>query len=154
MKKQDLAALLGISPSMVSRLSKQGMPTHSLEAAQQWRERYLDMARVKGFHPGRGSDEGAGQRAKLAAMREYVRSAGQTARLPVASWLALVDYCIGANGRQRLLAQVANPTPILVAALCALISGGAAGACASLWLYAACDWHNDAEAMAREEVEE
>ena len=46
MLKKDLAVALGISGSMVSRLAKQGMPTHSIEAARAWRERHLDPARV------------------------------------------------------------------------------------------------------------
>ena len=46
MLKKDLAAALGISASMVSRLAKQGMPTDSAAAAQAWRAAHLDPARV------------------------------------------------------------------------------------------------------------
>lgn len=46
MLKKTLAQGLGISPSMVSRLAKQGMPTHSLEAAQAWRHENLSPART------------------------------------------------------------------------------------------------------------
>ena len=46
MLKKDLAAALGISASMVSRLTKQGMPTDSAAAAQAWRAAHLDPARV------------------------------------------------------------------------------------------------------------
>lgn len=48
MMKKELAALLGISGAMVSKLSKRGMPTDSLERAQRWRKRHLDPGRVKG----------------------------------------------------------------------------------------------------------
>ena len=46
MLKKDLAAALGISASMVSRLAKQGMPTDSVAAAQAWRAAHLDPARM------------------------------------------------------------------------------------------------------------
>ena len=39
--KCDLARQLDISASMVSRLSKQGMPTHSADAARAWRDTHL-----------------------------------------------------------------------------------------------------------------
>lgn len=48
MTKKELAALLGISGSMVTRLAKHGMPTDSLERAQRWRKRHLEPSRVKG----------------------------------------------------------------------------------------------------------
>ena len=46
MLKKDLAAALGISASMVSRLTRRGMPTDSAAAAQAWRAAHLDPARV------------------------------------------------------------------------------------------------------------
>lgn len=48
MLKKDLAQLLGVSESMVSRHAKQGMPTDSVERAQRWRKRHLEPGRVKG----------------------------------------------------------------------------------------------------------
>lgn len=45
MKRSDLAALLGISRGMLSRLESRGMPVHSLQAAAAWRQANL--------HPGR-----------------------------------------------------------------------------------------------------
>ena len=48
MTKKELAALLGISGAMVSKLSKRGMPTDSLERATRWRKRHLEPGRVKG----------------------------------------------------------------------------------------------------------
>lgn len=52
MEKQQLARLLGISPSMVSRLAKRGMPTDSVERAARWRRRHLEPGRVKGMRAG------------------------------------------------------------------------------------------------------
>ena len=55
MNQKELAALLDISPAMVSRLKKQGMPTDTLERAQRWRKRHLEPGRIKGsrFDPNR-----------------------------------------------------------------------------------------------------
>ncbi len=48
MTRTELAGLLGISISMVSRLAKRGMPTDTLERAQRWRKRHLEPGRMKG----------------------------------------------------------------------------------------------------------
>ena len=48
MQQKELADLLGVSPAMVSRHAKRGMPTDSLERAQRWRRRHLEPGRVKG----------------------------------------------------------------------------------------------------------
>ncbi len=48
MQQKELADLLGVSPAMVSRHAKRGMPTDSLERAQRWRKRHLEPGRVKG----------------------------------------------------------------------------------------------------------
>ena len=48
MTKTQLAAALGISGSMVSRLAKRGMPTDTPERAERWRRRHLEPGRVKG----------------------------------------------------------------------------------------------------------
>lgn len=48
MTKKELARLLGISPSIVSRHAKTGMPVDTLERAQKWRKKHLESARVKG----------------------------------------------------------------------------------------------------------
>ena len=48
MQQQELAALLGVSPAMVSRHVKKGMPTDTLERAEKWRRRHLEPGRVKG----------------------------------------------------------------------------------------------------------
>lgn len=48
MKKKDLAHALGISASMVSRLSRRGMPTDCVERAKRWRKRHIEPGRIKG----------------------------------------------------------------------------------------------------------
>ena len=48
MQQKELATLLNISPAMVSRLAKRGMPTDTLERAERWRRRHLEPGRVKG----------------------------------------------------------------------------------------------------------
>ena len=48
MQQKELANLLGVSPAMVSRHAKRGMPTDTLERAQRWRKRHLEPGRVKG----------------------------------------------------------------------------------------------------------
>jgi hypothetical protein len=52
LKLKDLAAQLGISAAMVSKLKKRGMPTASVEAAEKWRRRHLEFARSKGNRAG------------------------------------------------------------------------------------------------------
>ena len=52
MQQKELASLLDISPAMVSRLAKQGMPTDTLERATRWRKRHLEPGRVKGSKMG------------------------------------------------------------------------------------------------------
>jgi hypothetical protein len=46
---KQMAAALGISPAMVSRLRKRGMPMDTAERAERWRRRNLDEARMKGM---------------------------------------------------------------------------------------------------------
>ena len=48
MQQKELATLLDISPAMVSRLAKRGMPTDTLERAERWRRRHLAPGRGKG----------------------------------------------------------------------------------------------------------
>jgi len=47
MLKKDLAAALGISPQMVRKLERRGMPLQSVEAAKAWRSRHLEATRTK-----------------------------------------------------------------------------------------------------------
>jgi len=55
MQQKELATLLGVSPAMVSRHVKRGMPTDTLERAEKWRRRHLEPGRVKGvrYEPSR-----------------------------------------------------------------------------------------------------
>lgn len=57
MQQNELAKLLDISPAMVSRLAKRGMPTDTVERAERWRKRHLEPGRVKGsrFDPNQHS---------------------------------------------------------------------------------------------------
>ena len=48
MNQKELAALLGISPAMVSRLAKRGMPIDDPDRARRWRKRHLEPGRIKG----------------------------------------------------------------------------------------------------------
>lgn len=48
MQKKELAQLLGISAPMVTKLSKRGMPTDTVERAARWRKRHLEPGRIKG----------------------------------------------------------------------------------------------------------
>jgi hypothetical protein len=48
MNQKELAALLGVTPAIVSRHAKRGMPTDTLERAERWRKRHLEPGRVKG----------------------------------------------------------------------------------------------------------
>jgi hypothetical protein len=45
--QNELAAFLGISGQMVSKLKRRGMPTHSVFAARDWRQANLDPSLVK-----------------------------------------------------------------------------------------------------------
>jgi transcriptional regulator with XRE-family HTH domain len=47
--QNDLAAAIGISASMLSRLKKRGMPVDSLPAARAWRKRHLNTSLTKPY---------------------------------------------------------------------------------------------------------
>lgn len=49
MTGKELAAGLGISQGMVSRLIAKGMPDDSIERARRWRNRHLQRGRMKGI---------------------------------------------------------------------------------------------------------
>ena len=48
MMQKDLAQALGVTPGMVSKLKRKGMPTDDVEKAKRWRKRHLEPGRVKG----------------------------------------------------------------------------------------------------------
>lgn len=79
MLKKDLAAALGVAPSMVTKLVKRGMPTDSLERAQRWRKRHLEPGMVKGVR----RDP---RRAGAVDLVEHVRALAQAAVEDWAEW--------------------------------------------------------------------
>lgn len=68
-----LAEMLGISKATVSEHAKRGMPIDTLEAAQAWRRKHLDIARRKDVRP---TESPAG--ARLAARASALQSVAQT----------------------------------------------------------------------------
>ena len=68
MLHKDLAAALGISGAMVSRLAKRGMPVDSLERAERWRARHLEPARTKAWRMGAASPPPAAPIASFASI--------------------------------------------------------------------------------------
>jgi hypothetical protein len=48
MTGKEMAAALGLSEAMVSRLRRRGMPMDTVERAERWRRRHLEAARTKG----------------------------------------------------------------------------------------------------------
>jgi hypothetical protein len=71
MMLMDIAAGLGISAAMVTKLKKRGMPVSSVEAADRWRKKHLQFARTKGTRAGSGSTD-ARQPSRAAAGGGYV----------------------------------------------------------------------------------
>lgn len=103
MKKADLAQALGISASMVSRLSKRGMPTDCVERAQRWRKRHIETGRMKGVRYDPKQQES--QRAAMqAAIGEAVRAATSQAGPHLRDGLGLMDEAIFALQRHRVQA--------------------------------------------------
>lgn len=91
MTKKELAALLGISGAMVTRLAKRGMPTDSLERAQRWRRRHLEPGRVKGVRYDRNF--------KPSPQAQSMRTAPAIAPLILAAGLLNVaDVALSAGG--------------------------------------------------------
>lgn len=67
----DLARLLGVSPAVVCRHKRRGMPTNSAEAARAWRDANLNPALRKDMNPARaaGAPSGAPDSARAALRR-------------------------------------------------------------------------------------
>ena len=66
MKQSELCVALDLSKGMVSRLCRAGMPTHSAQAAEEWRRQHLSIAHVK-----------RGRTLQLQPADELVRAADQ-----------------------------------------------------------------------------
>lgn len=86
MQLKDLAAALDISPAMVSKLRRRGMPVDSVAAAERWRRRHLDFVRTKGVRAGteraRHAQESGGDVSKPdSGLRRPVTVDAATARL-------------------------------------------------------------------------
>lgn len=81
MTKQELAQALGISSSMVSRLSKRGMPVDSVDRAKRWRRRHLEPGRTKGvrFDPAAADQTGADAPAAVTASAPEAQAEYQAA---------------------------------------------------------------------------
>jgi len=77
MQQKELATLLGVSPAMVSRHAKQGMPTDTLERAEKWRRRHLEPGRVKGsrYNPSRTAEPTPPKSASTARLAPSVSAA-------------------------------------------------------------------------------
>ena len=139
MLKKDLAIVLGISGSMVSRLAKQGMPTDSPELAQRWRKKHLTMGKMIGeriCHPTRTS-----QAERLCALRDQVRGLDVSVALALADWMMLLAWMVHPDARKRLDAM---PPTIKITAqeLSELIVRDGRGMGAAFWFAEACDWGN------------
>jgi hypothetical protein len=55
----DLAKALGVTPAVVSRDARRGMPTSSVEAAREWRHQHV-RARINHKRPARADGTAAG----------------------------------------------------------------------------------------------
>jgi hypothetical protein len=94
MQQNELAALLNISPAMVSRLKKKGMPTDTAERAERWRRRHLEPGRIKGsrFDPTQAAEPTARKPAPAAAAVPGVSVADvEAAGIELDNALATVD---------------------------------------------------------------
>lgn len=126
MLKKELAEALGISPAAVTKLSKRGMPTDTLERAQRWRRRHLEPSRVKGvrFEPSKAHDPGSDPIGQLgaAALQDFrthersIRALLQakdfrqeaTVRLPVGVWTKLVCHVLSEDAAARQVKPAAT----------------------------------------------
>lgn len=93
MKKKDLAQALGISASMVSRLSRRGMPTDCVERAKRWRKRHIEPGRIKGVRFD-ASAQAQSQAQLQAAVHEAVKAAQLQAGPHLRECLGLFEEAI------------------------------------------------------------
>jgi hypothetical protein len=87
MNRSELAAALGISGSMVTRLAKRGMPVDDVERAARWRRRHLEPTRTKGIR----ADTVPTARPRP-AVANAVAPAAATLRLPLPGGLTDFDW--------------------------------------------------------------
>ena len=92
MNQKQLAAALGISPQMVSKLAKRGMPCDTVERAERWRRRHLEPARMKGMRIDSTAPPAAvkspGPAAPHALQRQLVARLGKLAEVDFARYEA------------------------------------------------------------------
>lgn len=105
--QQDLAHALGISAPMVSRLKRQGMPTHSIAAAAAWRAENLDPLHVHEQATRRSRATPAGAAVPHVAPADDGRQALEQVTLLAAA--ATADF--GRWGEELRAAMAALPRP-------------------------------------------
>lgn len=76
MTGKELAAALGISGAMVSRLIRRGMPSDDIDRAMRWRRRHLQVGRMKGVR--RGTEKTPAQTAPAAPLALATPGAAET----------------------------------------------------------------------------
>lgn len=84
LSQADLARALKVSPAMVSKLARRGMPTHDLAAATAWRATHLDPRLVKAVRPRARKGNGRDAVRLLSAKRRREEAAAATAELDLA----------------------------------------------------------------------
>lgn len=93
MNKKELAAALGISGAMVTKLSKRGMPVDDVEKAVRWRRRHLEWTRSKGVRIDTIKPRGAGGAPRA---RTAVSPPAQAAASPRGAAVVLGDAAFDA----------------------------------------------------------
>lgn len=92
MQRQELAKHLGISPSMVTKLAKRGMPVDTVERAKRWRNRHLEPGRVKGSRMG---TEAPPPLANKPAPTDEMREVPRPARVPTVEEITTLAEQVG-----------------------------------------------------------
>lgn len=144
MLKKELAELIGVSPSMISRLAKRGMPTDSLERALRWRKRHLEPGRTVGnrFDPSKPQPQGQEPKAPPIHHSDPVPVEGLSAPavrvVPVDLGERLRDLARVAELLEwRIMAGQSEFVGVLVERLRSMLRGIPAAACPALPL---CVW--------------
>lgn len=105
-----LAAALGIDPAMVTRYGRKGMPLHSIEAAQAWRDANVRVRWTPGADIGaadkalKGEQAAARAGALLQAAAELLESGGDVA--PMVSTVRQAMAAVPPDQRPRVLFPV------------------------------------------------
>lgn len=144
MLKKELAELIGVSPSMVSRLAKRGMPTDSLERAVRWRKRHLETGRTvdNKFDPDKPQPQGREPKAPPIHHSDPAHvealSAPAVRVVPVDLGERLRDLArVAELLERRIMAKQSEFVGVLVERLRSMLRGIPAAACPPLSL---CVW--------------